>query len=159
MTYIKSHNDYWTDPQVQTAVKHNCNIFEADIILLDGDVMIRHSWRPFKRWCCGSLESYLKKMIKYVTYPSVLQIEVKDPDTRIVSKTCKILLDYYPKFKSPITFAMYGGDELNRDKYAKSIYTKLKDKLPIVIWNTWKVDKDITTLDLFHAPSIKWWWY
>lgn len=155
--YKKSHNDYWTSPQVLKAVQNGCNTFEADLILLRGAVMCRHSWRPLKQWCHGSFEQYLNKMIAYVKYPSILQIEIKDPDPVIIGKVTRILESYAPRFQHPITFAMYGGDDFNKDKVAKAIYNNLKDQISIVIWNDWKKDKQIQTVDLFSKP--KWWWY
>ena len=62
MSLIKSHNDYFVRPQLLKALKAGCKIIEIDVIYLNGEVLLSHSFRPFKWMTYGEAEDYFKMM-------------------------------------------------------------------------------------------------
>ena len=94
MKLVHSHNDYWCRSQFYKALKAGCNIFEVDVMLVDGELMMTHSWRPFKWLCYGKLESYFEKIHKLRDKELYLYIEIKTSDEKILYKLSTLIGKY-----------------------------------------------------------------
>jgi len=92
--YIHSHNDMWNRSQFYTALKAGCNIFEVDVMLVGDELMMTHSFRPFKWLCYGKLESYFEKMHRLRDKELYLYIEIKTSDEKIIYKLTTLINQY-----------------------------------------------------------------
>jgi hypothetical protein len=87
----KSHNDYFCKHQIIDALNANCDILEIDVIIIRGEVMISHSWRPFKWLTYGKAEKYFKAC---KDNEKILEIEIKTTDYKIINVLLKLILKY-----------------------------------------------------------------
>lgn len=94
MKYLHSHNDYFNRSQFFKALKEDCNIFEVDVMLVGGELMMTHSWRPFKWLCYGKLESYFEKIHKLRDKELYIYIEIKTSDEKIIYKLTTLINQY-----------------------------------------------------------------
>lgn len=58
MIYYKSHNDYWNAKPIYKAIAKNCFILELDIAYINKELVLSHSWRPFRSMTYGSVKIY-----------------------------------------------------------------------------------------------------
>ena len=90
-----SHNTYWNEGGAVEALHNDCNIIECDVIYKNGNVMLSHSWRPFKFMCYGPLGKYLEYFSGSKNNRIIyLYIEIKTGDEKIIYKLEKLLLKY-----------------------------------------------------------------
>ena len=94
MKYLHSHNCYWNRSQFYKALKAGCNIFEVDVMLVGGELMLTHSWKPFKWLCYGKLESYFEKIHRLRDKELYLYIEIKTSDEKILYKLSTLIGKY-----------------------------------------------------------------
>lgn len=138
MKLLHSHNDYWTDVPFYTAVTQGANMFEADIIYYCGELLLAHSWKPFKCMYCGELEEkYLLPMRMHVTTnPNSelwLYIEYKSGS----KKMNPLLYDLLSKHKHPKLH--YTISALNNTWYQKPRHVQAQKFM-----NTYKDDLGLT---------------
>ena len=60
-----SHNDYYTRNKILDALGEGITAVEADIVFIGDEIMLSHSWRPFKSWTHGNfIDEYLNPLYK-----------------------------------------------------------------------------------------------
>lgn len=147
-----SHNDYWNKPQLLKALKAGCNIFEADVIYQCGEVLMSHSWRPFKWMTYGEAESYFQFLKSYVGEQIYLYIEIKTSDYRIVAKLYHLIQKYGT---GNVTILINGINRwFSKDRYDIAMQV-LYFRSDIHWFPDWKVKKKIERVELYKSKS----WY
>ena len=152
MKYLHSHNDYHNRSQFFKALKADCNIFEVDVMLIDGELMMTHSWRPFRWLCFGKLKDYMFRFYTLNKKNKYLYIELKTSDYRAIHKL-HILISQYPDMKILIK----GIDRWfspDRAKNAELIKNRCDN---VEFFDDFIKGKDYERVDLYKSSLWKIW--
>lgn len=146
----KSHNDYWCKNKISDALSSNCDIFEIDIVFIKDEVMLNHSWRPFKCMTYGSASKYFNELPD----GKVLEIEIKTGDRRIIDKLVNLILK-----RKELTYIIFANNSMkDRMNIVYSVCLRASGT-GVKIYSSeydFKISNDcqIESVDLF--PKNKW---
>jgi hypothetical protein len=162
MKLLHSHNDYWAPYPLYSGLPLDVNMFEADIIYLNGKLMLSHSWRPFEFLCFGELEeNYLLPMRMYVTaHPEKelwLYIEYKTSNKNVNSVLLELLLkNRHPNLH--ITLSALNNTWYQKPRHIQA--QKFMDSYQKEFNLTWEADLEkqyeYEKVDLYEK---KWWMF
>lgn len=155
-----SHNDYWCEHQVHGGLNAECNIIEIDVIYLEGELYLSHSWRPFGSLTYGDPEKYFKTLDRCsgINAKNIyLYVEIKTSNKKAVP----LLVDLFVKYKN-LNIVIDGK---NKWFSSKRFYVALEAcweanlsrKKHIGWFGTLKKQKNIESLDLYKSSKYKFW--
>jgi len=136
MIFYKSHADQWNHNQINFAIHNGCSIIEIDLIYLRGEILLSHSWRPFKWMTYGPAEKYFEFCKNYKGQePIYLMIDIKTTNRKIIPRlqawfsyygngkvNFLIIFDEKNKKRKAISEAIYYGSHGKRsDDWADGI--------------------------------------
>ena len=152
MGYKKSHNDYWCERQIYTALANGCNIIEVDIIVLKDELILSHQWVPHRLFGYGSLKNYISFFNSYHGADSLyLLIELKTDNEKLLPLMIKYFSGFYNNNVTILIDAENKFLRKNAVRRAWEIIGSLSKNLysPVLFWESWRQEKNIESIDLF----------
>jgi len=152
--YIKSHRDQKVRPLVVKSLSQGCTILEIDVQQACGTLVLGHNWRPklpFLFDC--TLKEYLDDLVQ-ISPPGQIyvQLDIKEilytnsARKKFANDIVNLLYDY-KQFIVPLVSA---NDGLGRPETMQAVYNILVGSgWNVPKWIDWKIDKDITVVDLW----------
>lgn len=156
MNHRKSHNDYWNTRQISLAISEQCNIIECDIISLRGNILLSHSWRPFKWMTYGYATKYLSFIKSWeLNDKLILQIDIKTASE--YAEGFIVDINYFRNDRVKILLSAnnkwYTGD---REKVMMNLYNVCKFLgINVELYSEFKKNNDIETIKLYDKKP----WY
>ena len=137
-----SHNDYWCNNPIHDAMDKNIHMFEVDVVLFRGAVMLAHSWRPWRSAYYGSLEQVYLKPLKNNSNEIYLYVELKSGRKKLGVK----LFELMKKYKKNNLIFVLGAEDQNwftrtfqrREKLLEWILYKYEYELDLIWINHMK---------------------
>lgn len=150
-----SHNDYMNQKIIFHALNKGYNILEADVICINDNLYLSHSWRPHKKLTYGPLSKYFAGLELYSKKEIYLYIEIKTSDLRTISLVTDLINEYHGKIKILIK----GIDKWfspSREYIADEIHKNNKNK-NVQLYDEFKVNNEIKRDKLFKGSKYRWW--
>lgn len=151
----KSHNDYWGEKQFFEALNSGCNIIEADVICVDGELYCSHSWRPWSLLTYGKLKNYFTKFYLYREKNIYLYLEIKSSNYDIINLVSKLIEETEGKIKILVK-GINRWFSPDREFIAKEIYKNNKYK-NVQLYDEFKVGNQIESVDIYKNSNYKFW--